>query len=548
MKKINQLLIASMCLMSFFARAMDIYSDATISSSMTMSQDIIIHNGATLTISNCTLNFSDNYKIQVKEGGKLETINAILTCDWPLEPTKYWQGIILDHQTYVANQNLPVALEIRNTSISKARQAISTSYTTYTDEILPRIMVYYSLFYDNKKHVYFDNSYNTIYEDNSEFQFVGNRFLNATTDDNDAVYFKYGRGLHFSRNTFHSGNSVMNQASIHIGNGTEALFKHNTFYHRKGNGVVFRNKSNDCEDVTFDHNIFKTDPNIQDVNYRAITFLSDHEEYAFGFLKNVTIIENTFENLSSEGVFTGILSRVVKSLDLVIDGNTIKGYQRGIDISNNDDNYNFRSYVQYNVIENFDKAFNSHGKNRGLYIRCNTFRDGEKAIVVDYYNILAGWNSLNGELRDHTGADHNNQFINCTYDIYGNGNAPFTYESTSPSSFNTSGWVYVVSTSWVDDCKREAGDPFKTDLSAESSLTEEIVVYPNPAQEMVKVQLETFTSEAVVQLFDMSGRLLLEQKITEDVTTLNIKDFDPGNYVLKVNSGHKSFSKRVVKL
>ncbi len=72
-----------------------------------------------------------------------------------------------------------------------------------------------------------------------------------------------------------------------------------------------------------------------------------------------------------------------------------------------------------------------------------------------------------------------------------------------------------------------------------------ISVYPNPTAAFINLKIENMDLQNLsFQLFDIQGKLLLNQKITNVKTTVKMDDLAMGNYFLKVmnnNSELKSF-------
>ena len=82
-------------------------------------------------------------------------------------------------------------------------------------------------------------------------------------------------------------------------------------------------------------------------------------------------------------------------------------------------------------------------------------------------------------------------------------------------------------------------------LGLDSFSKEELKIYPIPAQNFIIIE---FYSEIAtdVNLFDVSGNLVLNQTITES-TKLDIKDLFQGIYFLKVSTDEKSGTYKIIK-
>ena len=73
----------------------------------------------------------------------------------------------------------------------------------------------------------------------------------------------------------------------------------------------------------------------------------------------------------------------------------------------------------------------------------------------------------------------------------------------------------------------------------------ELLVYPNPAIDEVTLEVLSETQKSLVQLFDISGKQLLEKTITSK-TTLSLNEFSSGIYFLKVSSNSNTSTQKLV--
>lgn len=71
-------------------------------------------------------------------------------------------------------------------------------------------------------------------------------------------------------------------------------------------------------------------------------------------------------------------------------------------------------------------------------------------------------------------------------------------------------------------------------------------VYPNPTKNRVTIKLNR-PLKANAHLFDLNGRLILEQRLNNLNTTLNINTFKTGVYVLKIQTDQGKLIKRITK-
>lgn len=78
-----------------------------------------------------------------------------------------------------------------------------------------------------------------------------------------------------------------------------------------------------------------------------------------------------------------------------------------------------------------------------------------------------------------------------------------------------------------------------TDINHYSEIAPDIVAYPNPASENVTILFKDLETVAEYQLFDLFGRNLMNGKIMDEETTLNISSLSNGIYLLKVTAGNQ---------
>jgi hypothetical protein len=78
----------------------------------------------------------------------------------------------------------------------------------------------------------------------------------------------------------------------------------------------------------------------------------------------------------------------------------------------------------------------------------------------------------------------------------------------------------------------------------------EMTIYPNPTNNMVNIELET-SEVNLINIIDLAGRVLLTQKSTGALSSVDMNDFAPGNYLVEIKSidGNKLLSrKQLIKL
>lgn len=74
-----------------------------------------------------------------------------------------------------------------------------------------------------------------------------------------------------------------------------------------------------------------------------------------------------------------------------------------------------------------------------------------------------------------------------------------------------------------------------TEIEEAKGITLSISVYPNPATNYLSLEIKDFElSDLGFQLFDMQGKLLHNEKIVENQTTIAMNKYIPATYFIKV--------------
>ncbi len=71
-------------------------------------------------------------------------------------------------------------------------------------------------------------------------------------------------------------------------------------------------------------------------------------------------------------------------------------------------------------------------------------------------------------------------------------------------------------------------------IEAPQKKQEEIVVYPNPTTELLKIKQYGFIQNLQLKLYDLKGRLIMEQTEQSHIIEINIAELEPALYLLRV--------------
>ncbi|TXE18360.1 T9SS type A sorting domain-containing protein [Psychroserpens burtonensis] len=82
-------------------------------------------------------------------------------------------------------------------------------------------------------------------------------------------------------------------------------------------------------------------------------------------------------------------------------------------------------------------------------------------------------------------------------------------------------------------------------LSLESSLTNELVIYPNPAKDVLNINSLELNDNMIYTIFDITGKRIMNSKLKE--SSIDVSKLSPGNYVLRIVSGSSIKSQKFIK-
>jgi len=152
---------------------------------------------------------------------------------------------------------------------------------------------------------------------------------------------------------------------------------------------------------------------------------------------------------------------------------------------------------------------------------------------VDPYCDIDNSTTLNNETLSVNDTGHSYQWINCADSSVITGE---TGESFTPT---TNGDYAVIITQ--GPCVDTSACVFVDVLGLEGNeLSELFNIYPNPAKDMITVQYDLSTSDAVLEIFEISGRSISKNNLTsnKDKISLNISKFQPGVYIVVVRQSN----------
>ena len=82
-------------------------------------------------------------------------------------------------------------------------------------------------------------------------------------------------------------------------------------------------------------------------------------------------------------------------------------------------------------------------------------------------------------------------------------------------------------------------------LGLENSLTEELVIYPNPVKDVLNINIPELNDTAIYTIFDINGKRVMNSKL--DKSTIDVSKLSAGNYILRIVSGTSIRSQKFIK-
>ncbi|MDG5490312.1 M28 family peptidase [Psychroserpens sp. SPM9] len=126
-----------------------------------------------------------------------------------------------------------------------------------------------------------------------------------------------------------------------------------------------------------------------------------------------------------------------------------------------------------------------------------------------------------------------------------NTNSPISGATNQSFSPSVNG-VYAVEITSGTCIERSACIVFDT-LGLDAFSEDELQVYPNPVKAKLSIETAFGNQALAINLYDVSGKLLLNTTTSEGLTTLNVKDFPEGIYFLNIKSSEKTGTYKIVK-
>jgi hypothetical protein len=82
----------------------------------------------------------------------------------------------------------------------------------------------------------------------------------------------------------------------------------------------------------------------------------------------------------------------------------------------------------------------------------------------------------------------------------------------------------------------------------ETTLESQLNIYPNPVTDVLNVQWNNTNETANLSIRDLSGRLVLSERLANGNAALELSNLSSGNYILELQTEEGTLRKQMVKL
>ncbi|MFM2285095.1 MAG: hypothetical protein RLZZ543_592, partial [Bacteroidota bacterium] len=98
---------------------------------------------------------------------------------------------------------------------------------------------------------------------------------------------------------------------------------------------------------------------------------------------------------------------------------------------------------------------------------------------------------------------------------------------------------------WLDTDNFNIVSPTVTAINT-ALQTEEVNVFPNPANDIVNIHTGTFSQPVKVEILNMLGAAVLKKTLHTSTSQLNVDELPRGIYYLRINQNGKEHLRKLV--
>lgn len=108
----------------------------------------------------------------------------------------------------------------------------------------------------------------------------------------------------------------------------------------------------------------------------------------------------------------------------------------------------------------------------------------------------------------------------------------------------------ITNTAWITIDELPIGPSLVISIISNSIISEDqdyINVYPNPTDNLINIQLDLNNELSLMNLYDMNGRLVRNEKLFDELNSINLEGLSAGIYSLQIVNGKQSKVFKIVK-
>ncbi|MGB5417450.1 T9SS type A sorting domain-containing protein, partial [Algibacter sp.] len=221
----------------------------------------------------------------------------------------------------------------------------------------------------------------------------------------------------------------------------------------------------------------------------------------------------------------------------------ISGWEQAF-IANNDaepnNNVGQATAINFNEFYNGRLSYYSSGNDSQDFYSFSINQDDSIEFILNAFEGLV--NTVNLALYDSLGT----QLFSLTHD--GANTAKSSLNSKTSNSINLSSgdYYFIMSGTTETGSYQFKANSQNTLNTTDKETNETLNIYPNPTKNIVNIKLIEY-NKADAFLYDLSGRLVLKQNLSNPISSIHLESLNSGMYVLEIKTENKLFTKRIIK-
>ena len=134
--------------------------------------------------------------------------------------------------------------------------------------------------------------------------------------------------------------------------------------------------------------------------------------------------------------------------------------------------------------------------------------------------------------------------LGITLSAFAQSRVNYTYDAAGNRLSGLSSQLRMAAIADIEDEETEPQEIYSDEINQSN-----IRIYPNPTKGILKVEITRMdeTNTIHIQLYDMSGRIIVNEPNAAPFTDLNISDQPAGTYILKILSDNRTTRWKIIK-